>query len=179
MSTKLVILGLLQERPLHGYELKQIIEEHMGDWTNIAFGSIYFALNNLREVGFVEMVTEEKVGNRPSRSVYRITKKGKSEILSLMREIWQKTDRLYFQLDIALAFSGVLSVEEIKGFLKKRIDYLEESLRKLKKHEESQLAIPEVPKTASAIFRHTEYHLQAELSWLKELQENFNNGVLP
>ena len=28
MSTRLVILGLLQERPLYGYEIKQLIEEH-------------------------------------------------------------------------------------------------------------------------------------------------------
>jgi Fe2+ or Zn2+ uptake regulation protein len=56
MSVKLVILGLLRERPLYGYEIKQIIEEHMGDWTSIAFGSIYFALDKLAKEGFVEKV---------------------------------------------------------------------------------------------------------------------------
>jgi DNA-binding PadR family transcriptional regulator len=50
MSTRLVILGLLRERSLHGYEIKHIIQDHMGDWTSIAFGSIYFALKNRREV---------------------------------------------------------------------------------------------------------------------------------
>jgi len=53
MSVRLVILGLLCDRPLYGYEIKQIIEEHMGDWTSIAFGSIYFALDKLAEEGFV------------------------------------------------------------------------------------------------------------------------------
>ena len=50
MSVRLVLLGLLHERPLYGYEIKQIIEEHMGDWTSIAFGSIYFALDKLAEI---------------------------------------------------------------------------------------------------------------------------------
>ena len=54
MSTRLVILGLLRDRPLYGYEIKHIIEEHMGDWTSIAFGSIYFALNKLAEEDFIE-----------------------------------------------------------------------------------------------------------------------------
>jgi len=31
MSTRLVILGLLNERPLYGYEIKQIIEGQMGE----------------------------------------------------------------------------------------------------------------------------------------------------
>ena len=41
MSTRLVMLGLLRERPLYGYELKHIIEDHMGDWTNIALSLIH------------------------------------------------------------------------------------------------------------------------------------------
>ena len=121
MSTKLVILGLLQDKPLHGYELKHIIEEHMGDWTNIAFGSIYFALNKLDEEGFIERISQEKIGNRPSRSIYKISSKGKTEFFSLLRETWQKYERQFFSLDIALSFSKYLSKNEIKGFIQERI----------------------------------------------------------
>jgi DNA-binding PadR family transcriptional regulator len=35
------------------YEIKHIIEEHTGDWTSIAFGSIHFALRKLAEEGFI------------------------------------------------------------------------------------------------------------------------------
>ena len=45
----------------------------MGDWTNIAFGSIYFALGKLSEEGFIEKVATEQQGGRPSREVYQIT----------------------------------------------------------------------------------------------------------
>ena len=88
MSTRLVMLGLLRERPLYGYEIKHIIEEHMGDWTNIAFGSIYFALGKLAEEGFIEQVAVEQEGRRPSRSVYQITEEGRDEFLRLLREVW-------------------------------------------------------------------------------------------
>lgn len=37
--TELAVLGILIRGPLHGYEIKQIIQREMGDWTNIAFGS--------------------------------------------------------------------------------------------------------------------------------------------
>ena len=31
MTTRVVILGLLRHKPLYGYEIKQMIEERMGD----------------------------------------------------------------------------------------------------------------------------------------------------
>lgn len=51
---------LLRRRPLYGYEIKQIIEEHMSDWTSIAVGSIYFAIDKLAEEGFIEKTSVEQ-----------------------------------------------------------------------------------------------------------------------
>jgi len=178
MSTRLVLLGLLQNKPLYGYELKQIIEEHMGDWTNIAFGSIYFALGKLSEEGFVKKISEQKVGNRPSRSIYQITDKGKNEFLSLLREIWQKFERKYYPLDIALAFSKALPVDEIKGYINKRIEVFEGILQHLEEHKNEQLQRKEVPRLAEAVFSHSRYHYIAELNWLKSLLEDLEKGKL-
>ena len=104
MSTRVVILGLLPRKPLHGYEIKQIIESHMGDWTSIAFGSIYFALDKLSDEGLVERASVEQHGNRPSRSIFRITGKGREEFLRLLRKTWNEVERSYFDLDIGLFF---------------------------------------------------------------------------
>ena len=178
MSTRLVILGLLLDKPLHGYELKHIIEENMGDWTNIAFGSIYFALNKLNEEGYVEQISQEKIGNRPSRSIYKINEKGKNEFLSLLREIWQKYEREFYPLDIALAFSKYISIDEIKGYIQNRIDKIENILKHLYNHKNEQLAKKEMPKMAKAVFSHSEYHFKAELDWLKEVKNSLINGEL-
>jgi hypothetical protein len=67
MTVRLVILGLLRERPLYGYEIKQLVEEHMSDWTSIAFGSIYFALEKLADEKFVEKVEIEQDNKRLTR----------------------------------------------------------------------------------------------------------------
>ena len=96
MTVRLVILGLLRERPLYGYEIKQIIEEHMSDWTSIAFGSIYFALDKLEEENFVEKVEVKQAGKRPSRSVYQITKSGRKEFLRLLREAGNNSNGIIF-----------------------------------------------------------------------------------
>ena len=86
MSVRLVLLGLLRDQPMHGYEIKQTIEDRMGDWTSIAFGSIYHALAKLTDEGMIEKAGVEQEGNRPSRTIYQITESGQAEFTRLLRE---------------------------------------------------------------------------------------------
>ena len=169
MSVRLVLLGLLHDRPLYGYEIKQIIEEHMGDWTSIAFGSIYFALDKLSGEKFVERVATEQDGNRPSRSIYQITASGEEEFLRLLRESWQNIEREYYEIDICLFFLHRLSNAEVKGFLRARLTRLERAVAQLQLHKAEQLNQVDIPVQARAIFSHAMVHIQSEFNWTKEL----------
>jgi DNA-binding PadR family transcriptional regulator len=179
MSTRLVILGLLRDRPLYGYEIKQIITEHMDDWTNIAFGSIYFALGKLADEGFVEKVATQQEGNRPSRSIYQITEAGEAEFLRLLREIWANLERNYFEFDIGLFFMPALPIDEIKGHLQARVAQLESVVQHLKQHQVEQMSNPEVPALARAIFEHSHVHFEAELAWSQDLLTKVVRGEYP
>ena len=178
MSVRLVILGLLRDQPMHGYELKQIIEEHMGDWTSIAFGSIYFALGKLSEEGLIEMAATEKEGNRPSRSIYQITAAGRAEFLRLLREVWSELEEHYFETDIGLAFLNALPVDEIKSYLRQRVAQLEGITQGLDAHQQEQMAQADVPSSAAAIFEHSRAHLLAELSWTRDVLAKIEQGKL-
>ena len=176
MSTRLVILGLLRDQPLHGYEIKQIIEEQMGDWTSIAFGSIYFALGKLAEEDLIEMVATEKEGKRPSRSIYQITDAGRSEFLQLLRKAWSVPERQFFALDIGLAFINALPVNEIKSYLHQQVSQLEADLQYLNTHQQEQMSQPGIPSRAGMIFEHSRAHLVAELTWLREVLDQIDRG---
>ena len=177
MSTRLVILGLLmRERPLYGYEIKSIIEEQMGDWTNIAFGSIYFALGKLADEGFVERVATEQEGKRPSRSIYQITDKGRDEFLRLLRQLWGGFDRQFFPFDIGLFFMNALPRDEILDYLDNRVTQLEMVLQHLDEHQTEEMVNDEIPALANAIFDHTRMHTQAELDWMKDLRGKVKTG---
>ena len=179
MTARLVILGLLRQRPLYGYEIKQIIEEHMGDWTSIAFGSIYFALDKLTQEKFVEKAKVEKEGRRPSRSVYRITAAGRKEFLRLLREGWRQVERQFYPLDVCLFFLDSLPLVEVENFLKMRKAALRAALEHVRIHRTEQLALPEVPRLAGAIFDHTLLHTQAELSWVTDLLRALETRAIP
>ncbi len=58
----LAILGLLEERDLHGYEIRRQLREHLGLLANVSFGSIYPALTRLEKSGAV--VATEGGGRR-------------------------------------------------------------------------------------------------------------------
>lgn len=176
MSVRLVILGLLRERPLYGYEIKQIIESHMSDWTSIAFGSIYFALDKLEEEGFIEKIGVEQEGKRPSRRIYQVTSTGREEFMRLLHEVWKEVEHPYYTIDIGLAFMTALPAEEIKSYLQKRLETLEGILAYLDTHQAETMAEKDTPFTAAAIFEHSRVHYRSELAWTRDLLTQLEAG---
>ena len=49
----MAILGLLEERDLHGYEIRRQLRDNLGILANVSFGSIYPALTRLEKGGAV------------------------------------------------------------------------------------------------------------------------------
>ena len=54
---ELAILGVLQEQPLHGYELKKRLSEMLGSFWGVSFGSLYPALRRLERAEAIEVVS--------------------------------------------------------------------------------------------------------------------------
>lgn len=179
MSTRLVILGFLRFQPLHGYEIKQLIEQKMEDWTSIAFGSIYFALRKLEEERLIEKIATEQEGNRPSRSVYQITDAGHEEFMRLLRQVWREVEHPRYSFDIGVFFMQALPKDEIVEYLKGRVAQLEETLDYLEAHRVERLADPRVLEFANAIFDHGKVHLEAELTWTRDLLGKVERGEYP
>ncbi len=179
MSVRLVILGFLRDRDLYGYEIKQLIEDRMGDWTSIAFGSIYHALGKLADEGLIEMTATEQEGGRPSRTVYRITDSGRREFMSLLRGVWQDVERVFYTIDLGLFFMNALPLEEVKGYIQRRIGHLEAVLAHLETHRAEELPEKPYAALADAIFDHSVGQYEAELAWTKELLARMESGDLP
>ena len=77
-------LGLLHEKPRHGYELQNVVKErHLNHWANVNPNSVYKALQTLEMKGFIAG-REETDGNNPPRTVYSVTDEGKAELRRLV-----------------------------------------------------------------------------------------------
>jgi DNA-binding PadR family transcriptional regulator len=56
---ELAILGLLKERPMHGYDLRKRLRDGFGPLSNLSFGSLYPALARLEAAGALRSVAVE------------------------------------------------------------------------------------------------------------------------
>ena len=85
-SADLLILALVEERPLHGYDLARLIEERSGGTLRFTLASLYETLYRLEEAGHIRGRWVERAGQR-RRRYYRITDPGR-RFLASRREDW-------------------------------------------------------------------------------------------
>jgi len=97
------ILGLLMERPRHGYELKRALGE-LGFW-KVSFGSLYPALRRLEKRGAIEATA-----GTGRRKAYEITAQGRETFDALLSTDPEatETDRAF---QVRLAFLGHMPQE--------------------------------------------------------------------
>lgn len=80
MSLAHAILGILQYRPMTGYDLKtQFFDQSIAHFWSADQAQIYRTLDKLAEQGFVESQIEYQE-DRPNRKVYSITDAGQQEL---------------------------------------------------------------------------------------------------
>ncbi|MGY5885364.1 PadR family transcriptional regulator [Modestobacter lacusdianchii] len=90
------ILGLLQQSPMHGYELRKELASVLGGLRSISYGSLYPALKRLQAAGLI--ASEEPVPRallpadapaltgRRGKVVYAITAEGKERFADLVSQ---------------------------------------------------------------------------------------------
>ena len=86
-TSPLVVLRLLGERPMYGYELTQELKKRSGGAFTISV--LYPVLYRLEEQGYVEVVRSEVSDNR-ARSYYGITRRGED----YLQETWREYQRI-------------------------------------------------------------------------------------
>ena len=126
MSARLLVLGILQQGPLHGYEIRKVIEQNgMDAWSGVLPGSIYHALHQMEREGLVVLEGTEQTGNR-MRAVYAISDKGRAEFGSLLRKAWSEpAAALPTTLYLGLAFLEKLPPSVVLEALDRQIEGLE------------------------------------------------------
>jgi len=87
-STELLILALVEERPRHGYEIAQLIEQRSEGVLQFHAASLYPLLYRLEQRGLIHGRWVEKAGQR-RRRYYRLTAAGK-KVLAEHRKTWKE-----------------------------------------------------------------------------------------
>lgn len=180
-STRLLILGVLRQHPpLHGYDVRRELETWRAEeWANVAYGSIYFALNKMAAEGLVEAVGTDQVGKRPARTLYTIAERGEREFQRLVREHWWERKKVVDPFQVALTFMADLPRDELLAALRARANGLRAALEALEYSGRLKGSLPEVPRHIFENFRLSTAHIEVELRWTEEAIGKVERGELP
>ena len=86
------VLGLLDEAPMHGYELRTRLKAVLGAFRAFSYGSLYPTLRRMRERGWITegepdpAATAPALTGRRGKVVYRLTAEGKERLAELLAE---------------------------------------------------------------------------------------------
>jgi DNA-binding PadR family transcriptional regulator len=195
----MAILGLLEERDLHGYEIRRQLRDHLGLLANVSFGSIYPALTRLEKAGAVS-ATEGPSTTRSKRSssapptgslsgelavlrarrhsgtrgrrgkkVYRITDAGRQLFAELLADGGSADDARSFSL--RLAFARHLAPQARLSLLERRRALLVQRLG------DAESARTDLDPYARSVLQHTADGVVRDISWLDRLIESERSNL--
>lgn len=87
-STSILVLGVLEEKEMYGYQIIKELEQRSETVFSLKEGTLYPILHVLEQDGFLEAYWEDTSSARKHR-FYRITKKGRKE-LDRQKEEWKE-----------------------------------------------------------------------------------------
>lgn len=172
------VLGLLQDSPMHGYELRKRLNGVLGTFRAISYGSLYPCLKDLLAQGLIEEdkgpapeTSTHALSGRRAKTVYRLTADGKERLADLLDEsgpqAWED-DRF----GVHLAFFGRTKADVRMRILQGRRSRLEERLDNLRG---SMTRTRErLDSYTLQLQQHGLDSVEREVSWLRELIDKEN-----
>jgi DNA-binding PadR family transcriptional regulator len=182
VSVQLVILGLLAEKPRHGYELRQEVERRLyATYINLSGGSLYYNLGQLERFGHVEKAWAEQKGRYPTRQVYQITPAGTEYLQTELRRLLFDTEareKLFDPLNAALAFGHSIDTSVLRDALTTQLKWAQKRAEWVVE-QQSYWRTQEISLNQAKIIAHGLAHLQAEIGWLEKFLQDLEIQETP
>lgn len=179
---ELAILGLLQEAPMHGYELRKELATKLGTIrAAISYGTLYPTLRRLNAAGWISETVPAGAAippltSRRGRIVYKITAEGKERFADLLAQVGPETyDDAGFGVHFAFfARTDRATRLRILEGRRRRIEERREGLRDVLAR-----AADRLDAYTLELQRHGLEACEREVRWLEELITNERSGRSP
>jgi DNA-binding PadR family transcriptional regulator len=161
---ELAILGLLKERPMHGYQLQRELSEQLGGLWRVSYGSLYPSLRRLEREGAITSQPGAAGGRR--KTVYTITDEGERLFLELLEEPPQENQTEDARFRVRVAFFRYLPPETRVRLLERRRQGLQDRLAEITSHLRASGPTDDYQR---ALLEHARAGTQADIAWLTDL----------
>ena len=174
----LSILELLNERPMHPYELASTMRDrHYDEFVRLNFGSLYHTVDGLERNAWIVPAEREKEGRRPERTVYRLSDSGQKVLLQVVSDTLAQPHREYLHFSAGLMFMHNLDEKKAVEDLGKRSLALAAVITKLS-HILEELLAQGHARVWLIELEHKIAMLQAERDWVLKISKEIANGKL-
>ena len=162
MQRKLLLLGLLRNSAMYGYQINEIIDTHMSSSVHLTRPTAYRLLNQMADDGWVAF-HEEQEGSRPTRRVFSITPAGERAFQESLRACLAAYTPTDYQSVICVGFLDEIEVHEAIPLLEQRKEKIANLLQTISADESHQMG------SMQYVIEHHKRHLQTELEWLQDV----------
>ena len=176
----LALLGLLQERPMHPYEMAAILRErHKDSSFKINSGSLYDTVEALARESWIEPVETVRDGRRPERTVYAFTALGQREFLAWIEELIAAPVPEYPKFIAAVSYLGALGPDRAREALDRRAAHLEGRIEETRAALAATVGSGRVPRLYMIEVECALHSWRAELDWTRQTITEIRTGALP
>jgi DNA-binding PadR family transcriptional regulator len=109
-QTEYVILGLLSESPLTGYQMKQLIDVRFRFFWNESYGQLYPTLKDLKERGLIREVDGDDMPSARSQKAYSILEPGINALKTWLKQPVEK-ETVRLEILLKMYFSNLTDSE--------------------------------------------------------------------
>lgn len=171
---ELTLLGLLVEKPRHGYEMEEVITARgMRDWTEIGFSSIYYLLGKLRDRGLItEVGGTPRTGRGKPRKVFASTADGRRECARAAEAAVAELRPVFPPVLVGLANQPAIPPERLDAALAQRAAALADKVAEVRRAADAQ---QHAPGFVRAIFDYALNQLLAEQQWVSAYRASLTN----
>ncbi len=122
----LAVLVLLDERPMHPYEMSTTLRErHKEDSIKLNYGSLYSVVAALQKYGLISVQEIVREGNRPERTIYAITPDGRAKMTGWLSDLISTPAREFTGFEAALSLMAALPPDDVIRLLDIRLNSLQ------------------------------------------------------
>jgi PadR family transcriptional regulator AphA len=132
LAPEWALLGLLTQKPMHGYELHRYFTDPsaLGQVWYLGLSQMYKLLKELEGQGYLE-VTLERQENYPARKVYHITPSGRAAFLQWMEKPVSSTRLIRVEFLAKLFLAQLLGAEMIERVIDTQLEACQTQLTRL------------------------------------------------
>ncbi|WP_336085920.1 PadR family transcriptional regulator [Nocardia sp. SSK8] len=172
------MLALLDERPMHPYEMYQLLVARREDLlVKVRPGSLYHAVARLADEEMVAAEGTDRAGNRPERTTYRITDSGRTALRGRIAELLSTPVREYPIFRLALAEAHSLPREEVVALLGERVARLGHELADIEMLLDWTRERA-MPRRYCVVLEYMHATLRAELTWIEGFAAELGGGAI-